>query len=527
MGFTKKFHYSGDHKCDKKLCEVHELKRIIWILLFLWGFAFWGADLRAQSPAQYLYLDDVVYDYFDYQINSGKPFTAFVLRQPYDLSHLQQFKSENRPAVYFQKFWNNIYQEGGVKGHLQFSEKMKYQEGDFRNRYGAMGGIHYLGEHISLANRVGFHQEYKYDPLYAGDLSEADDWIYGRVNDAYIRLNMKRFSFFMGRMQRNWGPLHHKSFMLSDNPYTYDHFLFSYTTRKLKLSVIFAQLENLKAYGQNDKNNPDSLTYYPDARKFLVGHRLDIRFSANFQVALSEMATYGGPDRDVEWSFLNPMIFYYGLQRNNRKLMDGNWTLDVFWKPARKLTLYIQFLIDDIIVNNDPGIDDRARYPDRWAIMGSLRTGDLLLNGLNTEFSYVRVWNRTYQSRWTYENYHYRELGLGYPCAGCEELKLRIGLWKFFPLYIKNELIIGRYGNVHLTDVFPLEKEEFPVEPVIENVVNKFTAMYFAHPRWQIYFILENYRDARHYANRLNEGSVYTATFGLRFVLSKGLQLEE
>ena len=116
------------------------------------------------------------------------------------------------------------------------------------------------------------------------------------------------------------------------------------------------------------------------------------------------------------------MTFYYGLQRNDGKLNDGNWSLDIFFKPTPKLTLFGQFMIDDIIVNNEPGQNDRTNLPDRFAMNISIRSGDFFL-GLNTNISYIRVWNRTYQSILTWENYHYRGLGLGYPCASCEEIK--------------------------------------------------------------------------------------------------------
>ena len=81
-------------------------------------------------------------------------------------------------------------------------------------------------------------------------------------------------------------------------------------------------------------------------------------------------------------------------------------------------------------------MDDRARFPDRLGVMFSTRTGDILLLGLNLDLTYTRIWNRTYQSKFTWENYHYRQLGLGYPCASCEEVKFKFGYWGLFPLYI-------------------------------------------------------------------------------------------
>ncbi|MCK5033486.1 MAG: hypothetical protein KAS18_07625, partial [Calditrichia bacterium] len=150
-----------------------------------------------------------------------------------------------------------------------------------------------------------------------------------------------------------------------------------------------------------------------NARKYMVGHRLDINFYDNFQIALTEMAMYGGANRDIELALFNPMNFYYALQRNDKKAISGLWALDVFYKPVKTVSLYGQFLLDDIVVNNDPGVDDRARFPDRLGLMLSVRTGDFLLPGSNYDLTYVRIWNRTYQSKVTYENYHYRQLGLG------------------------------------------------------------------------------------------------------------------
>lgn len=119
-----------------------------------------------------------------------------------------------------------------------------------------------------------------------------------------------------------------------------------------------------------------------------MGHRLDIHFSDNFQIGLIEMATYGGPDRSPEFAFFNLLTFYYPTQRNDRKLMSGLWAIDAFYKPVKKISLYGQFLIDDIIVNNEPGIDDRAQYDDRFGLMLSVRTGDLI-QGLNTDITYT------------------------------------------------------------------------------------------------------------------------------------------
>ncbi len=328
-------------------------------------------------------------------------------------------------------------------------------------------------------------------------------------------------------MKRNWGPIDHYSFLLSNYPYSYDHLLFAYHNSWLRLSLIFGRLEDVNSLGLVNPEKPDSLISYPDSRKFLVGHRLDVRISDNLQIGLSEMALYGGPGRDADLAFLNPMTFYYGLQRNDKKQCNPNWTFDVFYKPFRKVTLYGQFFIDDVIVNNEPGQNDRARYDDRLAVYLSIRSGDLLFKGLNADLSYTRVWNQTYQSRMTYENYHYRQLGLGYPCASCEEIKLKLGFWGLFPLFIQNDILYGRYGNVKLTDVNLLQKNPFPIPPVTKNMVNIFKVRYFFENWLDAFLKLEYYQNPAHYFNRLNQNSDLTISLGVNLFVSGQLKFKE
>jgi len=482
--------------------------------LFSFSLAF-GQDLQ-----RFIYLDDPVYEFLDYGINSGRYIPDFALQQPFDVSIFDSAQSQTKAGAFFSRYWHQFYRGKDVSGQLNFADDVRYHN-EIYNRYRVRGGVHLVNDHITLANRTAVNQDYKYDADYAGDLSESESWIYGRVNDAYINVKFDGFNFFLGRLHRNWGPINAPSLLLSDNPYTYDHFLFSYTYKIIRFSMIVSRLEDLDAYEQFPS---DSIAReIKGARKYLVGHRLDIQFSQNLQIGLSEMATYGGAGRDFEFAFLNPMNLFYGIQRNDEKQMNGLYNLDVFYKPWNKLALYLQFLVDDLIVNNDPGVDDRARYPDRFGLTFSARSGDWPIPGLNLNATYTRIWNRTYQSKSTYENYHYRELGLGYPAAGLEELSLNIFYWNLFPLYLTNKTIFGRYGFVRLTDIFPLKKEPFPIEPVTDNFVNTFSAYYFASPLLRFNARLFYYKEPNHHSNRINQFDGFAAQVGVELFLSGGI----
>ena len=496
-------------------------RRIKAIILISFLLYFIQSPSIAQEASQYVPINRANNALMDYLINSGNIHPHFTLQQPYYNLSCDSIAGYNIQNIfYFMRNKSMRYKkENTVSISLTGADKYKYLNNRNANRYRASGSVYVNYPHVIFYNRTTIDQDYKYDPNYAGDLSESAHWLYGRVNDAYGRFYMDHFNFFIGRTHRNWGPPDSYSLMLSNYAYSYDHVFASYQNKFLKFSLIFTRLENLPAWGQNDPNNLDSLTFYPKASKFLAGHRLDLNFSKNFQVALTEMATYGGPNRDFDLSFVNPMTLYYGLQRNDQKLNDGNWSLDVFYKPKPKITLYGQFMIDDIIVNNEPGQNDRANFPDRLGLNVSIRSGDIFLKGLNISAKYIRIWNRTYQSRWTWENYHYRGLGLGYPCASCEEFKLKIGYWGEFPLFIQDEFIIGRYGHVSLTDVFIPRKEPFPVPPAINNLVNRFMAHYFLNEKTDIFLNVEYFKNPNHYLNRLNQGSKFTFSLGLSHIL--------
>ena len=313
--------------------------------------------------------------------------------------------------------------------------------------------------------------------------------------------------------------------ILSAHPYSYDHFLFNYQYKKIRFSLIFARLEDLQHAEFIASKRDTIIMAVENARKFLVGHRFDLMFSNNFQIAVSEMATYGGEDREFEFAFINPMNFYYGIQRNDEKQMNGLWALDIFIKPASRVTFYTQLLIDDFIVNNEPGSDDRGQYPDRLALLLSLRTGDLILPGLNSGISYVRIWNRTYQSMRTYENYHYRGLGLGYACAGSEEIKINLSYWDLFPWVFKNDFIYGRYGDVRLTDLFRLNKEEFPVTPSLNNIVNQFTLHYYPLVNTSVWIQALYMKEKNHYLNRIDPYKGLAVKLGVQVMFSAGFNL--
>jgi hypothetical protein len=447
--------------------------------------------------------DKLSYEYLNYQMTHGTYMPAFALQQPFSLPNPEDIDS-TIAAIFLREHWQRQFGNKEFTIYSEFGGDL-FHGGSWRKWLHGNIRFTYANEWITLVNSTAIDEKYKYDANFAGDLSKSQSWIYGRVEEAYININLPMgMQFFYGRMPRNWGPINSYSLLLSDYAYSFDHLLFSYTHPFFRLSLIAAQLDNMDGLSYTDE---ETITAYSNASRYLVGHRLDIRISDDLQFALSETGVYGGEGRGWEWEFLNPMQFFYAIQRNDGKLINPRWSLDASWKPAKKWALYSQLHLDDIIVNNDPGINARAKYPDRLALNLSIRNADLILLGMHTQVDYTRIWNRTYQSRNTYENYIYRGLALGYPAASLEEISISFSYWNIFPFVLRNRFIYGRYGDVQPDDVFTLDKEPFPVPPTIHNIYNRTELDFFYGQRLQASIYARYLANPIHYENRysLNE----------------------
>jgi hypothetical protein len=438
----------------------------------------------AQDYNRYLFLDDIVSEYSDYLLTANWIHPDHPLQQPF--IYKQVFSEDIKQEYYklFKSYWSEYYGDPDaftIGLHMGNTFSNNVDPSNYRME-SILGYQH--GGFIAL-NRTRIFETYKNDPLFAGDLSESESWLFGRVNDAFIDYQTDHNHLFVGKMAQNWGPVGTHSLILSNNPYTYNKFLYDYSTQRLKLTIFFSQLETRSGYFYNYFS--DTTEYYPAANKYLTGHRIDINVNDRLKLAFTEMAIYGGPDRQLQLEYLNPMEFYYGLQRNDRALMSGVWAADLFFRPATKALVYGQFLLDDIILNNDPGVDDRGRFPDRLAIYASIRQADLPYEGLLLDLSYTRIWNRTYQTYSFWENYHYRGKSLGYPTVSSEEVKFRIRYWGKFPHFLSSDLGIGRFGAADVTDMFYLQKEEFPIEPVTTTVDHKLRYGWFQVPQLRLF----------------------------------------
>ncbi len=463
--------------------------------------------------SQYALIDKDAYEYLNYMINSGKFNPNFVANQPFNVVDneilyvlLEKFRSTGYPIPLMEEDYLGINISGkyGVVYRDNYDHSLALH-GMFQYHHGP----------YSFVNQTGMNRNFLYDKYYHGELSESAHWIYGRVENAYFNYSGENIQIFLGRITRNWGPIGEKSLILSDNPYSYDQFEASYKSSKFKFSIFATQLNKIDTtYTYHYKDSTFSIEL--NAKRYLAGHRIDLEITRNFQIGLTEMTIFGGTNRNFDFAFLIPTAIYYDLQRNVNKSMNLLISLDLFYRNSKKWTLSSQLLIDDLIINNDPGVNDRRIYPDRLGILSNISKADAIFNGLNISITYARIWNHTYHSRDSWENYHINGVQLGYPYSALEELILKFGYWKLDRAWFTYYISYGRYGASNIDDVFTLEKDSFPLEPVESGWHSILNINYIIIKNLGVKIITETYSNLDvPYAKRFSQTSKFMLTIEL------------
>ena len=202
----------------------------------------------------------------------------------------------------------------------------------------------------------------------------------GDVEQAFAYYHIDRFNLTLGRFASFWGP-HHSLVLSSD--VALDGVGYSLNWGRLALSYRLARLDGL---------NPDQNSVAQFENRFFAGHRLDVHFNEHVRVGLFETVIFGGPGRQIELYYLNPIIFFHGSQINDGADDNTFVGLDFDYLPANGVRLYGQLLVDDVQIENKSQGDQEPNE------IGLLLGTHWVEAFENTDFkaSYTRVTNRTY-----------------------------------------------------------------------------------------------------------------------------------
>jgi len=345
-----------------------------------------------------------------------------------------------------------------------------------------------LGTHVEVYNGINFNQYLIDDTTYVGKKWRG---IVGYTEQAYAAVGIGRFRFKFGRDFLRWGAGESGTLLFSDIARPMDQFTASAQLGPFRYTFLASALDDITL----DSKIADSLGG-SSAKRYISAHRLDVNLMhGRLQCAVTEAVLYGGIDRQLDWVFLNPFIFYHGAQLNKSGSDNTFGTVDVSFFPVKKWEFYGSLLIDDIqLEKTGPG--DLEPNEIGW-LFGS-RLGDPFgVSGLTLSGEYVRVTNRTYKTPNSWETFIHRNKPLGYP-LGDDFDYWQMGVSKWFggDIWLKLGYSQTRKGEGSLftpwdAPWFAYTVEQGYSEPFPTGVVEKrrevrFSLRYYPSIHWGI-----------------------------------------
>ena len=445
-----------------------KLKSIIFCVFVLF-LTFIGGKTNAQHFSPYFTIPQYE-NYTGYLMNGDHIKMYHYLDQPYTVDQI--YDSLGSLDEKFNQQWCGILKTDLAKLHSTFNPNNKLG----KLTAGITGGMRFslidqkpttsFYGNISLVytyKHIGFVFKQDYDQLYGSDTSyfkgegKLTDKIYGRASEAYLQWSSEHLHVFLGRISRNFGMANESSLILSNNPYSYDHIGLIFENKLLKYTFIFTRLNDTYSYDIRD-----SLPTYSWAHRYLSFHRFDVRVSSKFEFAISESVLFGGTDQAIKFQYINPVNIFFFTKISDRSSYQDQGanamvSFEILAKPFRKITLFSQFLIDDIDFKQK-----WTKFPYRLGILGKLVYSDPF-PGSQISLKYNRISNWTYNSFYTWGNYTFFERSLGYPKNGDENLTLSIDYFRLAPFQFNLDILFERQRLQNLSGPFIAQKTTFPV----------------------------------------------------------------
>lgn len=232
------------------------------------------------------------------------------------------------------------------------------------------------------------------DPAYIGKKWRG---LAGDVEEAFVNFHSDKFDLTAGRFGSFWG-LRNSLILSYRQPL--DGFGYTYRWGKLSITYRLARLDGL---------NPSQDSVAQFENRYFAGHRFDFHFSPRLRVGAFESVVFGGPGRQIELAYLNPLIFFHGSQLNEG--VDDNTIIgfDFTAKPFDKVKLYGQLLVDDFQIDNQTQSDQEPNE------IGYLLGGYFadIASSLDLTAEYTRVNNWTFNQPLERNRYVFNDQPIG------------------------------------------------------------------------------------------------------------------
>lgn len=315
----------------------------------------------------------------------------------------------------------------------------------------------------------------------------------------------------------------YRSLLLSDASFNYPYLKINTRFWRIQYTNLWAEFQDIRPSMKGDNLNQ---------KKYGAFHFLDFNLVRGLNLGLFEGVIFSGTDstglnRGLEWSYLNPIIFYrpveYGLGSYDNVQLGAN----LKWQITPSHQLYGQIMLDELHLGNLLGKNGKGWRGNKQAFqLGYKYFNVFKVNGLHlqAEFNYVPPY--TYSHWRPNQNYGHYNQSLAHP--------LGANFWEMLGfLHYKRDrwLFNGRlsyaitgldtaglnYGhNIYALDInHPKEYDNYVGQGLRTTlIVSEITASYMLNPAYG--FRIEAGARIRHFENAQQEQQMVWFWLGLR-----------
>ena len=309
----------------------------------------------------------------------------------------------------------------------------------------------------------------------------------------------------IGRGRQSWGFGENIQIALSEDSNNYDYFIMGFNYEKFTSRYFHGYLETI----------PDNINRY------MVGKGITYD-KKNIQFGFSEITIYSGENRNIDFSYLNPLSSHLEIEYNNRhsglEKNSGNaiWQFSINYFMSSKLRFSSNLVIDEFVLDK---FEDDNKYGHRYSLSTkgnySMRIKD---NFLNIYLSYMSTSKDAFRHQNGANNFVQRNRPLG-NIYGSDSKNFNIGLEYYnrhnFSAEIKlcqlNTGSFSTISNPYMNDLLSPINSFNTTEILIYSKVN-----WYVKENVSIYNKIEtNYRDNSNYNINVNLGlNVFFQTKG-------------
>ena len=297
---------------------------------------------------------------------------------------------------------------------------------------------------VVMSSRPYFDNRLRSDPDWTG---RKDRVFTHRVTDAYASLQWRYGELFFGALDRNWGTPGIDGFLVSPEPYSYDHFYVRLGTSVVRVESRVTELDAMR-------DSAGGL-----ARRFWATHRVLFSPWRWVVIGMNQATLWGGVGRGPELQYLNPFKITTTSQieeNNPADTVNSLYAVDMRVMLPNRWVLWGSVLVDDL------GFTKGGGAPSRVGATGAVDLPLRRWGGLRGYWTIVtNLAYRTYTG--PVETIARHGIGLGRNYSDYWEGGVQ---WSVAPLplvVVEPEVVVLRQGEGDLREPFPPYPYDVPV----------------------------------------------------------------